>query len=212
MKPGRVWISLIACALGATCHAQQKMDGTLGGLLKAYLKMVDDACPGRAAEVEKARAMGDVGAIVVTRQMYQTLCVCHAAKTRALLDSLPPERLAAPSEGANSLEAVAGPGVRTPCAGEQAHAMYQGKTCDGFKSTNIRGGTQEPEFCDCMSGKLAGWADHEIAGMMLDLGAYNMQFRSAKQRNAPRPIRPVLVDRYIQSLTKCGGGLEFQDQ
>jgi hypothetical protein len=48
--------------------------------------------------------------------------------------------------------------------------------------------------------------------MMLDLGAYNMQFRSAKQRNAPRPIRPVLVDRYIQSLTKCGGGLEFQDQ
>lgn len=211
MKPGRIWISLVACILGATCHAQQKMDGTLGGLLKAYVKMVDDACPGRAAEVEKAKGMGDVGAIIVTQQMYKTLCVCHAAKTRALLASLPAERLAAPAEGANSLEAVAGPGVRTPCAGEQVHAMFEGKTCDGFKSTDIRVGTQEAEFCACMSGKLAGWPDPEIAAMMLDLGTYNMQFRAAKQRNAPRPTRPVLVDRYIQSLTKCGGGLEFED-
>jgi hypothetical protein len=211
MKAGRVWISLVACFLGATCHAQQKTDGTLGGLLKAYLKVVDDACPRRAADVDKAKAMGDVGAIVVTRQFYQTLCVCQAAKTRALLDSLPAERLQAPAEGANSLEAVAGPGIRTPCAGEQLDAMFEGKTCDGFKSTDIRSGTQEAAYCSCMSVELADWTDQEIAAMLPGLGTYNMQFRAAKQSNGPRPIRPPLVDRYIQSLTKCGGGLEFQD-
>jgi hypothetical protein len=211
MKADRVWISLVACVLGATCHAQKKTDGTLGGLLNAYLKMVDDACPRRAADVDKAKAMGEVGAIVVTRQMYQTLCVCHAAKTRALLDSLPAERLRAPAEGANSLEAVAGAGVRTPCAGEQLDAMFEGKTCDGFQSTDIRSGTQEAAFCTCMSEEMADWPDQDAATMLLALGTYNMQFRAAKQRNGPRPTRPVLVNRYIQSLTKCGGGLEFQD-
>lgn len=41
------------CLLGAACHARQKMDGTVGGLLNAYLKMVNDARPACSVLVDR---------------------------------------------------------------------------------------------------------------------------------------------------------------
>jgi hypothetical protein len=207
----RIGIALLAWCCGASCPAQEKVEGTVGGMLNGYLNLLAKSCPKHAAAVEDAKASGDIGAMVVTRQMYQTMCVCHPAKTRTLLASLPKETLAAKAEGENAFLVFATPGIQDPCVGEQLHSMFEGKTCDGFKSTDIQKGTSEPEYCACMKREVADISDTEAARLFRELSQYNARYRAAKTNNLPRPEAMPRVDRYITTLKKCGGGGEFID-
>jgi hypothetical protein len=212
MKIRSIWFASLALSFGVASQAQLKVpDGTLGGMLNAYVAMLDQSCPGRAKALEEAKATKDIGATVVLGEIYQTMCVCHPQKTRALLTSLPASRLAAPARGENQFDTVAVPGIREPCAGEQLHRMYEGSSCNGFKSTDVRQGTKEPAFCACMKGEMADWRDTEASSMMQDLGLYSMKMRAAKTSNGPKPDRSPLVKLFIDSLEKCGGGEEFKD-
>jgi hypothetical protein len=212
LKIRSIWFASLALSFGAACQAQLKPpDGTLGGMLNGYLAMLGQQCPARAKELEQAKAKKDIGATVALGGLYQTMCVCHPLKTRALLTSLPASRLAAPARDENQFDTVAVPGIMEPCAGEQLHQMYEGSRCDGFKSTDIRNGTTEAAFCACMKGEMADWRDVEAASLMRDLGPYNAKLRASKTSKGPKPDRSALVRLFIDSLHKCGGGEEFKD-
>ena len=211
MTSSRWWVAMIAGALSIACQAQQAEDGTLGGMLNAYVNLLEKQCPARANDLANARAKGDVGATVMLGQLYQIMCVCHPDKARGLLKSLPSARLAAPARGANDFQKVAIPGIQEPCAGEQVDRMFDGKTCDGFKMTNIREGTGEAGFCGCMKREMTPWSETDIANMQRALGAYTAALRAAKTNKATAPERAPLVDKYIRSLNHCGGGGEFGD-
>jgi len=207
----RIVIALFACCISAAGLAQEKIDGTLGGMLNGYVTMLGKDCPRYADALADARAKNDVGGMVVTGQLYQTMCVCHPAKARALLQSLPKERLAAEAAGPNSFAAVAEPGIQTPCWAEQFHGMFEGKTCAGFKSTDIRTGTSEAAYCACMKKEVADWPDADTGLLFRQMGPYNAQLLAAKTNKTPKPQRTPVLHRYITSLNRCGGGGEFMD-
>jgi hypothetical protein len=210
MGNSRLWVAVIAGLLSIACQAQEAAQGTLGGMLNAYARMLENQCPARATELADARAKGDVGAMLSLGQLYQVLCVCHQEKVRSLLKSLPSARLAAPARGENDFQAVAIPAIQEPCAGEQVKRMFDGKTCDGFRMTDIRTGIDEAAFCGCMNREMDPWPDTDIANMQRALGAYTASFRAAKSNKTAAPERAPLVDKYIRSLSQCGGGDEFR--
>ncbi|MEO8016653.1 MAG: hypothetical protein ABI769_02470 [Pseudomonadota bacterium] len=210
-KAHRTPIALLGLCLSMACHSQQKIEGTLNGMLTRYSEMLAHNCPKYVAAFTQAKAMGDIGGIVVTGQVHQTMCVCQPAKIRGLLKSLSAAKLSAPIKSENDFLDVARPGILEPCVGEQMRLMFEGETCDGFKSTDIQTGTAEAAYCGCMKKEVSDWSDAEAAAVFQQIGAYNTSFRTAKSNRTPRPKRTLLVDRYIGSLTRCGGGGEFKD-
>ncbi len=209
-RMSRSLIAVLAICFSNSSHPQWR-DDSLGGMLNNYVRMLAEQCPQHAAAMADAKAKGDTGVIIVTRQMYQTMCVCHPAKARELLESLPKAALSAQAIGDNEFKVHATPAIQQACWKEPLEQMYAGEGCDGYWSTDMQKGVKQAEFCSCMKEAVEGWQGAEVGAVFAAMGPYNSRFRWAKANKTAFPLRPPQLNRYIGSLTRCGGGEEFRE-
>jgi len=205
---------LLALGLGLAGPAgaeAAKSPTNLGEMLNAYITLLEGQCKDMGASTA-GKTGEEAGKAAIANQLQRTMCECHPRKTRALLATLPKEKLAQSVLFDDKVFlSVAVPGIQEPCAGEQLRSMFAGQGCQDMKAMGDRSPAEIDKYCTCMNGAVLEYTDAEAAAIGLEFSTYIPALAESKKKSTPRPTRSPLLSRFVGTMEKCGGAGELSE-
>ena len=211
LTSGLVFTVLGLSLSGAAGAETAKSPTNLGEMLNAYITLLEGQC-----KTMGASAAGKTGEeaekAAVANQLQKTMCECHPRKTRALLATLPREKLAQSVLFDDKVFlSVAVPGIQEPCAGEQLRSMFESQNCRDMKVMGDKPPAEIDKYCACMRGAVLEYTDAEAAAIGLEFSTYIPAMAESKKKSTPRPSRSPLLSRFVGTMEKCGGAGELSE-